>query len=286
MNYLKQNIIIQSLAIAVFIFIVGSTLIQCFHLAPGQGLNQWQENRIRIEHYLFSSTQNEPRCVITGSSLSTRIKMDVFDSNDYNLALAGGSAFTGLSTVAQSEKKPLCVLIESNLTLKRAPDTTLIQRYFHPIFHTFYSWFPLFREGYQPAVMLASHLKRKQPSPVLDQVASNFDEHLNAQLEAESKALTTEELSLIEERLTSLIKKIQSRGIKAMSFDVPRHPKLLNSSQHLQLKRALTKIYLDLNVEELKIKVRELPDQTEDGQHLTHSSARRFSQAFAESLPF
>lgn len=70
-----------------------------------------------------------PDVVLVGSSLTFRLKEEYFATPRLrNLALAGGSAVTGLQIVAAQRQVPRLVIVETNM-LARPPDPSLVARY-------------------------------------------------------------------------------------------------------------------------------------------------------------
>src|SRR5689334_226683 len=70
-----------------------------------------------------------PDIVLVGSSVAWRLKEDYFSlPRVRNLAIAGGSPVTGLEIIANQERLPKTILIETNV-LSRAVDKTLVERF-------------------------------------------------------------------------------------------------------------------------------------------------------------
>lgn len=82
-------------------------------------------NFITLNRYVQQPT---PDVVLVGSSVGWRLKEEYFLLPRLrNLALAGGSAVTGLAIVARQAHLPKIILIEANV-LSRSPDDALVER--------------------------------------------------------------------------------------------------------------------------------------------------------------
>jgi hypothetical protein len=277
----KSIFIKRAVGAFVAISVVYSLFIVVAQLEPGAGLNQWQENRIRIQTYLYARTPY--RCVILGSSMGTRIPASALDSNDINLSLSGDNALTGAEIVKRAGHFPRCLIVELNATLNRQLNTELVAQQTEGIAHFFRKYMPMVREGYQPIVLLGSALKKKTSVGVKpDQVAANFNEHLDSRKAIETKVLPAEEwaetLAALDERLSFL----QAQGVRVFLFDLPRHPDLVYSVQgqavqataHARFKGRFEWIESDPD----------LAYQTEDGQHLTTSSGLKFAHYLMQQV--
>jgi hypothetical protein len=261
--------------LAMFIY---SALLPFMAPNGGMGVNQWQENIIRLERYVFSD--KEFHCVITGSSMASRIQQDLLAPNDYNLATSGRSAFVGVETIIRRPRKPKCVIMEVNWTLVQNPDGDEVPRLFAPLSFFLKSGIALFREMNQPAAVLAGWLKGRGPQQKPDVVDVNFDLHFKGQKELENQPFPAEKLTQAVDRLARLTHALREMGIAVIFFDTPREADLMNglrtNSIRLAIKGKIPNIpWMEFEQEGY---------HTEDGTHLTTSSAARFTQALARKL--
>ncbi|WP_242927467.1 hypothetical protein [Pontibacter vulgaris] len=78
--------------------------------------NQQQENLIKVQEYLLNPAV-KPN-VVVGSSVSTRLDMNILPNDFFNLSFRGKSVFDGLELIKRSGKKPEHIYIETNMLHK------------------------------------------------------------------------------------------------------------------------------------------------------------------------
>jgi hypothetical protein len=168
-----------------------------------------------------------PDVVLVGSSLTFRLSEPYFSIPKLrNLALAGGSAVTGLEIVAAGRRLPKLILIEANI-LSRLTDTDLVQKYrSRNTAETFFS---------RPIrVLVAAYenwhhapLSNAQISAALDRLVegppANFDNH--RYVERALQQWNAEDPSSVTrrniERVKLLIQSIEHQGTRVLLFELP-----------------------------------------------------------------
>jgi hypothetical protein len=244
----------------------------------GSGINQWQENIIRLERFAFSSRRY--RCIIAGSSMASRIRQELVGPDDYNLSASGRSALVGLDAVLKSRSKPACVLIEANWTLLQNEDGPEGGRVFSPLPRLLKSLLPGLREVYQPVTLIAGMLKSRREAEKPDVVDVNFESHLSANLANENVEPAPGPLHLKVARLAAAVKALEEGGTRVFFFDPPRHKWLMEGARSRGVRAAIRAQIPSVPWLEADEGVYE----TEDGIHLTGSSAGRYSRLLGSRL--
>ena len=279
---MKKNILVKSLAVFLGIFVLYSSIIQFSGIPGGKGLNQWQENTIRLQNYVFSTVPY--RCVITGSSMSARISQELLSTEDYNLSLSGGSALSGLEIITRTEKKPRCVLVEANPTLLRGVNEEEIDNIFHPVFYPFKKAIPALRDAYQPITLIGGLIKKSQKnSKKPDFRVVDFMEHIQFEKKEEKKLPSPEKLETTLNELSRLVQQLEAQGVRVYFFDTKRHSETQTGPKTRMIQESITK-RLDPNLQKwLNLESFET-FETEDGVHLNTSSAEKFTRLITRSL--
>jgi hypothetical protein len=268
----------STLGISAVLLLLYSGLAPVLFPRGGAALHQWQENTLRIERYAFS--KRELRCVITGSSMAARIRQDLLDPRDYNLAASGRSALVGLNAILRREPRPPCVLVEANWTLLGAVDSPEVDRVFKPLPYFLKVHFPALREMFQPSALFAQWLKDQRPQQKADVRDVNYEEHLRGQRELEEREPDQFQVQSKVKLLSSLIGELTRSGTQVFLFDTPMEPALMSGSRSEALRTALRSQMPDMSWLEFD------PNryQTEDGVHLNASSAEQFTRDLANEI--
>jgi hypothetical protein len=231
-----------------------------------------------------------PDLVLVGSSLTFRLKEEYFATPRLrNLALAGGSAVTGLEIVANQPRFPRLVLIEANV-LSREPDAALVERYSRSSDAE-----PLFFRPVRTAVAayenwLHAPLSHAQVAAALDllrkQPPSDFDSRLYA-----DRALlqfNTQDPTAVAQanvnRVEQLIASIERRGSHALLFELP-YSEPLEDSRTAKITREIVHAKFPAPDRWLHIDYARSDLRWADGVHLDERSAVIVSQSIDRVLP-
>lgn len=219
-----------------------------------QGLHQ--QNVIKAQEYLLD---REPQdVVIVGSSLAARLPTDQLGPRSVNLALAGGSVFTGLQLVAEHPAPPRLVLIETNIIMRGA-DRDVLENAHRPVISSLRRYVPALREKYQPSNIIAGRLflqlivrgrralgLEKQPGDALQvaSVSANPAEDpaaiaLAEQRRYHSVAPDPEELAARIAELRNWITVLEQRGVRCIFLEMPVHETLVNSAHCAAIRTAI-----------------------------------------------
>jgi hypothetical protein len=228
--------------------------------------------------------------VLVGSSLTFRLKEEYFATPRLrNLALAGGSAVTGLEIVANQPRLPRLVLIEANV-LSRAPDAAVVERYSRRGDAE-----PLFFRPVRTAVAayenwLHAPLSHAQVAAALDQSLkqppSDFDNRVyvdRALQQFNAQDPTAVALANVN-RVEQLIASIEARGSRALLFELP-YSEPLDGSRLAKLTREIVHAKFPAPVRWLPIEYSRSDLRWADGVHLDERSAVIVTQSIDRVLP-
>lgn len=259
-------------------------LIQFWQPPVDFGQNQWANNRIHIESFVYGRPRSG---TIVGSSMAATLPADQLGPDLTNLALAGGSSLTGLALISHLSSPPQQVFIEINV-LDRGLDQTLIDHVF--------AW-PLFdvrrviaalRVTYQPINLLFWQLRRlryaNEPSNQIHALVT--PEMQQALLEMQQKSYAhPPNAQLLKANLESLavsVQRLEAQGSRVVLFEMPTDPSLTEAPYMIATRQALSQVLPHKMLCRLDHPGQEL--QTGDGIHLTQDSARLVAQRFKSVL--
>lgn len=201
-------------------------LIWAGAIAPSPGINQWQENVIQAERYLYN--RKAAPLVLVGSSLAANLDLEALDPAAVNLGMAGGCSQTGLAVVRRRRPLPQQVLIEVNETLDRRLDQDFITRLTQPILRPIRQVFSSFRGEYTPLSVVVSWLKGADEPEVTPReaiVASPLRQQEIKRLVQENQRPPDAQLTALLDReaqtLRTQIQQLENRGVAVLLFNPP-----------------------------------------------------------------
>ncbi|OAD19638.1 conserved hypothetical protein, secreted [Candidatus Thiomargarita nelsonii] len=100
-TFSSNNSSAKTIIFAFSAFALYSLILQVVNPKITAFQNQWIQNYSVAEKYIYK--QETPQAVIVGSSMSTRLLEEKFNSDVYNLSFAGGSVLTGLNIIKESK---------------------------------------------------------------------------------------------------------------------------------------------------------------------------------------
>jgi len=123
-----------------------------------QWQDQWQENILNAQNFLYNDTTKNENLII-GTSSSARIIMDSLP-NFLNLSLPGQSIFDGLNILKHKIILPKNVYIEMNFPLIKESDKFSFALYF-PVFFIIKKYVLSLRDDKQPIPLLQKYVISK-----------------------------------------------------------------------------------------------------------------------------
>jgi hypothetical protein len=245
--------------------------------------SNYQSNLIRLEHSLLSPTAN---AALVGSSITGRLLPEYFSQTPWpqiaNLGLDGSGPVLGLELLASRSNIPPILVIEANLLMvpEGINDRTL-RKSVNGLGFQLARHIPFLRAESRPTSLLYSWLKRRQelssaPREIPSQPAPEIPAGKVTQQETRMDLNTPEELESHKQRVYSLCRSFQARGIQLFLVRFPTqyvpiqtqfHP--LDFTGDLAKELAIPRIDLGLEFQ----RIGHMPSFT-DGTHLSPASAR------------
>jgi len=266
----------QVLLLTIFLLIGYSLSLHFISFPIETGQSQFQENKIKLENFVFQDQICDK--VIVGSSLSFRLRAEDLESGFCNLALAGSSATTGLEVLLDHPPSHLkTILIEMNVL--RPEDRELLNS-IQGISYWLKKNFLFFQNRYQPVTIGINYLRQKIPYVPPAPAESQFQFWLKEQ-QRDYEDLSETYQQGFEANLAVLkdqIRRLENKNIHFQLIELPMDPSILNSKKHQYHRRRFSEVFPNKNI---------LTDNsiyaTDDGLHLNYSSASKFA-AFLKSM--
>lgn len=309
----------KTLFITVILFVTYTLYIAWFKPSWDTAQNQWQENLIKAQRYIYDN--NDPKQnVIAGSSLANRFDMKMLPDM-YNLSMNGGSLFEGLYIIMRKDKLPKNVFIEMNYVLRKE-NKDFISSFSSPIIVYARKVVPSLRVENQPLgivekiiVSVKGRFIPKLKSLILtilinlksiwgikinhtintDTISNNrsidsnelYNSMLNFQIVSYSKYPDPQLLSECFTSLKTYVNALEQKGVTIVFFEMPVNGKLCNLPMATTIRETFYKYFPADHYHYIRI-----PDcseyKTMDGEHLSPDEVIKYTDYFkiksAESL--
>lgn len=246
--------------------------------SPVATQSQWQRNQHTLEHYVLGGERVD--CVVVGSSLSQR--MEFPDGQDVvrNLALAGGSALTGLELIKASGHRPRCILVEINHP-ERDIDLPTVEKATRALPRIS----PLFETRNAPINFFLTQVRRFRkepgdPSPSERILSQMLAFHLNDNRVPLDPVLLDHQL----EKLRDILKELEARGSRILFFEMPVRPEIAASPRARQVREAFDRSFKDHRRLDPTALAKPEPFRTMDGVHLTPAEASLVARRIRELI--
>jgi len=232
--------ILKTLIAALVLFVGYNLFLRYAHPVPGPGQQQWQKNTILMQDYV-DYHQGDP-VVIVGTSLSARLYNSILPKGYYNLSLAGGSIYEGLSVIMHTPKKPKYLFIESNIFYKYL-DKDAIANVFDPFSEKLRKTIPSFREENQPANLITPLLSKTPKNPNTGPSTADADIRnmlLKERIKEYQTVPANDDMTINLKLLKSYINGLQSQGIKVVLYEIPMNCALYATPRYAVPKKIIT----------------------------------------------
>jgi hypothetical protein len=240
---------------------------------------------ITLNRYVQEPT---PAVVLVGSSVAWRLKEEYFSRGGVrNLALAGDSPLTSLEIVAQQQRLPKVVLIETDV-LSRPPNRALVKRFagqerpdafLRPVRTAIAAYETWNHAPPDPARVRAAldNLLKEPPSGFDNRV---YVERAVKEMNAEDPAAAVRANVVL---IKQLIGEIERRGARALLIAIPLAPEIEETRAARETKEILQDAFPDRDAWlSLDAPLAEL--RWADGVHLDERSALIVARAIEQAL--
>lgn len=241
---------------------------------------------ITLNRYVQEQT---PALVLVGSSVTWRLKEEYFSLSPMrNLALAGGSPVTGLEIVANQQRLPRVILIETNV-LSRPVDRGLVER-----FSGAGRGDPLFLRPVRTAVAAYETWNHAPPDPArgraaLDQLLvqppSGFDNRIYVEraVREQNAEDPSEQARISVAELKRLVDEVERRGARALLIEIPFSPEV-TETRAVRATRAIVREAFPDRAQWLSIDPPLQELRWADGVHLDERSALLVARSIEQAL--
>ena len=256
--------------------------------------NQWQNNLIKAQKFIYNQNDSIQNLII-GSSLSSRLIYENLP-NTYNLSFVGQSIFDGLKLVVNKPTPPKNIFIEMNFVL-RPESVDFTNSINSPILYYPREYINSLREDKQPIAVLgkisitkideiksifsSKHNYIKKDSIVNKSISNNvlFSKMLALKIKEYSQVPSEEILQESFDILRDNVRKLESKGVNVIFFEMPINNKLENLPKSKAVRETFYKYFSPS-----KYKYISLPKlskyETTDGVHLNKLEAMKYTTYF------
>ncbi|MFD1466648.1 hypothetical protein ACFQ48_00315 [Hymenobacter caeli] len=272
----KKSLLAAAVLFGLYAFFIG-------HFRPQLSVSrqQWQDNQIRAEKYLYDNPG--ARRVLVGSSLSARL--DPLPGV-YNLALSGQSVLDGLAIVSAAGRPLETVYVEMNV-LDRGEDHNFIQGLRNPILDRGRRMFLALRADKQPLSILAEKTQTaltplvERLTPAAPAGAANpggtalFAKMLDNQQRL--YAAVPPELPANFAALRGYVQALRARGTRVVFYEMPVQAPLCRTAKADAIRAQFARQFPPAAYRYVALPA--CGDyQTMDGVHLNSESAARYTR--------
>lgn len=286
---------IRSSFIVAIILFVSYCLFIHFNLNIAASQNQWQENVIKAQKYIYS-TNRAPQNVIVGTSLSNRLLMDSLPGF-INLSFAGESIYDGLNVISLKDSLPVNLYIEMNLVLKEQKED-LNASLTNPIFFKLRKHIFALREDRQPLAISGNAINTFFLKYFISDVKSwlgndkvslisevnSFKQLLAVQ---RSKYMVEPEQAQMDKcfkKLEILIASLRQRNVNVIFYEMPINKQLINLPTTKRIREEFLRRFPDRNYSYILTPPNIDDYVTTDGVHLKKNEAIIYTFYFKEEL--
>jgi hypothetical protein len=238
-------------------------------------------NRQTVERYRY---RIKAAIVIVGSSLAARFAAASDSPCVYDLSIAGGSALTGLSVVAQKQDKPRLVLVEINL-LDRPIDTRFAET---PLWYRRYLRFTWVENSPVSRLLTAIANARGSRSEIKSNAAMRA-EPLRLQQASYDHPPSATAMAQSIKALRQTINVLRQQGIATALFEMPVDASLENRPRSRMMREAVKAAFPEMRFIDAQTLSAGASVQTADGIHLEKEEAalvlHRLLAAFGSVCP-
>ena len=250
-------------------------------------VNQWEQNKMKAEKYLYSDMKEKE--VIVGSSLSDRLNMN-FLPGIYNLSLSGQSVFDGINII-KFNKKIICkIYIEINNLTKKEDDNFKESIIDNPNY-ILKEKLAIFRVGHKPISIISNSINNKifktsEPKKVIikqstNNISENTNKELIKQLSINLNKIDLHSINLAICKLKKNVDYFKKNNIEIVFFEMPINFKLENCLMLKIIRKKIKKYFPEIIFLENSFRKKYI---TSDGLHLGPEESYIYTLYFRSNL--
>jgi len=288
----KPRLILQALAVCGLVLAGYQVIVSAHVVPPSDGIDMWEDNRVRAEHYLYDRGPSTPIALV-GSSLTANLKASYFDQPIENLGFHGGDGLTGLDIIRRSGSKPSVVVVEVDETLDRGVDKPFVDGLFQQPLYSARRKVTMLRQEYQPASVLVCAVKNRakrgrassddapKGGPVEDKLHALLISHILATDRKPLSPIEVDKCRRACDELGKVVDALKGDGSRVVLMEIPGEVEVGASPRQMAL-RTLTHECLPEGRFEWLASPPARTWRTADGVHLIKPDAKFFA-AYVES---
>lgn len=269
----------KSIITAVVLIIAYEAVIRLAGIKWDTSQNDKSANLISAQNFIYNLTDEAVKkdTLIIGSSISRKLVTDSLGKNYYNLAFNAWSSYDGLELLRITEKKPACILIETNVVGYQSLQED-VKGSLSPVSYYSSKTFKSFQLQNQPVGLLVGGIKEKLKARMDEmrrlkrQDQALYDYNIKLEKEKQMKALPDSEMIKRFTVLKDLITGFKKQNIQVVFFEIPFDNELENTAVMQQ-----NRTYFNRYFPEAEYKYVQLPPVNNyvysDGIHLSLESA-------------
>lgn len=283
-----------SIIITIVFFALYSLWIH-FNLNIGASQNQWQDNTIKAQRYIYNNAVSEN--VIIGTSLTNKLVMDSLPEFE-NLSLSGESIYDGLNIVCLKKTLPKNLYIEMNFALKNENEE-FKSSLSNPVMYKLKKHIYSLREDKQPLAILGNYINtiflKSFIFNIKNVVTIKDEKQVATDQNAFNKMLDIQHVKYIEEpdsvfindcfnKLAVFINSLKKQHVNVVFFEMPINKQLIDLPKAKRVRdnflmrfpvASNNYIFLPENIDDY---------ETTDGIHLKMSEALIYTTYFKKEI--
>lgn len=289
-NILQQNVafrnqprrykMISKSIITAFLLCLAYSMIAYLNLdSEIRPLNQGQGNLVKCQEYVFRDSA-KAKYVITGSSMSYRLRQEFLPPGYYNLALGGHSSFLGLELVNRSPDLPEVVFVEMN-TIVRSTNSPFVDDIFSRPIYDMKKHVVITRDKFRffPFLVNKAHQFVSENDATDNNVKideATLKKRIDVLKESFCKLPNENKLKASFSKLRQLVAELESKNVRVVFFEMPMHSEIYSSELFTVLNNEFKKNFPESKYHYIPAPPSDGYDTT-DGLHLVASCAKKMA---------
>ena len=269
----------KSIITAVVLLIAYEAVIRLAGIKWDTSQNDKSANLISAQNFIYNLSAEEVKkdTLIIGSSISRKLVTDSLGKNYFNLAFNAWSSYDGLELLRITEKKPACILIETNVVGYQSLQED-VKGSLSPVSYYSSKAFKSFQLQNQPVGLLVGGIKEKLKAKMeaMRRLKRQNQElyNYNVKLEKEKQMQPVPDSEMTKRFivLKELVTGFKKQNIQVIFFEIPFDNDLENTAINQQNRK-----YFSQYFPESEYKYVQLPPVNNyvysDGIHLSVESA-------------
>jgi hypothetical protein len=223
----------KSIIVAIILLLAYEAVIRFCAVKWDTSQNDKSANLISAQNFIYNISENEVKgdTIILGSSISRKLVTGMLGNNYYNLAFNAWSAFDGLELIKLTQKKPACLLIETNV-MSNQPLPRDITNGLNPVSYYPNKFFKSLQLQNQPVGLIIGAVKENLKERMEEMKRKKrenqelYNYNLKLEKEKQTKTFTDSEYTTRFEKMKTLVQEFRKQNVEVIFFEIPFDPEL------------------------------------------------------------